>query len=64
MFPYFYKKTPKIFPLLLPFSPGSKKKYLEPLRSLWQGAEGICWLAVVPSERLVPGAFYLDRKPQ
>jgi dehydrogenase/reductase SDR family protein 12 len=34
------------------------------MRSLWQGAEGICWLAVVPSERLVPGAFYLDRKPQ
>lgn len=43
---------------------GSKKKYLEPLRSLWQGAEGICWLAVIPGERLVPGAFYLDRKPQ
>jgi dehydrogenase/reductase SDR family protein 12 len=25
---------------------GSAQSYLQPLRSLWQGAEGIIWLAV------------------
>jgi lipocalin len=43
---------------------GENKKYLEPLRSLWEGAEGVCWLAVVPAEQLQAGAFYLDRSPQ
>jgi len=40
------------------------KKYLEPLRSPWEGAEGIAWLCVAPSEELVSGAFYLDRKAE
>lgn len=39
---------------------------LEPLRSLWQGSEGICWLACVPDAARVlqNGGFYLDRVPQ
>ena len=56
---------------------GQNKKYLEPMRTPWQGAEGICWLAcaaVTPaasafddapsSERIIPGGFYLDRSPR
>ncbi len=43
---------------------GSKKSWLEPLRTLWQGAEGLCWLLVVDANKIVPGAFYLDREPQ
>eukprot|EP00186_Timspurckia_oligopyrenoides_P004598 CAMPEP_0182446554 /NCGR_PEP_ID=MMETSP1172-20130603/4280_1 /TAXON_ID=708627 /ORGANISM="Timspurckia oligopyrenoides, Strain CCMP3278" /LENGTH=347 /DNA_ID=CAMNT_0024642505 /DNA_START=92 /DNA_END=1135 /DNA_ORIENTATION=- len=43
---------------------GEQSKYLEPLRTLWQGSEGICWLCVVPRDDIEPGAFYLDRKPQ
>ena len=43
---------------------GESKKYLEPLRSLWEGAEGIIWLTVCPKEDMVDGAFYLDRTPQ
>lgn len=43
---------------------GSKKSYLEPLRDTWQGSEGIIWLCVAPREKLVSGAFYLDREPQ
>ena len=56
---------------------GKQKKYLEPMRTPWQGAEGICWLAcaaVAPAakafddapsgERIVPGGFYLDRSPR
>ena len=46
---------------------GDTKKYLEPMRTPWQGCEGICWLMggknATPSE-LEGGAFYLDRKPQ
>ena len=47
------------------------------MRTPWQGAEGICWLAcaaVAPAakafddapsgERIVPGGFYLDRSPR
>lgn len=34
---------------------GSSKSLLEPLRSLWQGAEGIIWLAVAPSEKIESG---------
>jgi len=43
---------------------GSQKKYLEPLRSLYEGSEGIAWLCVAPNDRLESGAFYLDREPQ
>jgi dehydrogenase/reductase SDR family protein 12 len=43
---------------------GSQKKYLEPLRTPWQGSEGIAWLCVGPADELETGAFYLDRKPQ
>lgn len=44
---------------------GDTKKYLEPLRSAWEGAEGICWLlGKATKQDLVGGAFYLDRKPQ
>ena len=40
------------------------KRYLEPLRSPWEGAEGIAWLCVTPSDSLVGGGFYLDRKAE
>eukprot|EP00301_Raphidiophrys_heterophryoidea_P025263 c8436_g1_i2.p2 GENE.c8436_g1_i2~~c8436_g1_i2.p2 ORF type:complete len:234 (+),score=46.78 c8436_g1_i2:437-1138(+) len=43
---------------------GESKKHLEPLRSLFQGSEGIVWLAAVPSAEIEGGAFYLDRSPQ
>lgn len=43
---------------------GETKKYLEPMRSPWEGAEGIAWLCVAPPEKLESGAFYLDRAPQ
>jgi dehydrogenase/reductase SDR family protein 12 len=43
---------------------GSKKSALEPLRSPWEGAEGICWLLACPQEHISSGEFYLDRKPQ
>merc|ERR1711884_430329 len=43
---------------------GDSKKYLEPMRNTWEGAEGMIWLCVAPAEKLVPGAFYLDRLPQ
>mmetsp|Transcript_17225 Transcript_17225/g.28900 ORF Transcript_17225/g.28900 Transcript_17225/m.28900 type:complete len:685 (+) Transcript_17225:83-2137(+) len=43
---------------------GESKKYLEPLRTLWQGSEGIVWLCVAPASELVGGEFYLDRIPQ
>jgi len=43
---------------------GESKKYLEPLRTTWQGAEGIIWLTVATAEQLQSGAFYLDRSPQ
>ena len=41
---------------------GDKKKYLEPMRSPWQGAEGVAWL--VSSNDLEGGEFYLDRSVQ
>ena len=41
---------------------GDQKKYLEPMRTVWQGAEGLAWL--MGSHNLVNGAFYLDRKVQ
>merc|ERR1719223_597172 len=40
------------------------KKYLEPMRSIWEGAEGICWLMSTARSNLESGSFYLDRKPQ
>lgn len=43
---------------------GSQKKYLEPLRTTWQGSEGIIWLCAVGGNKLESGAFYLDREPQ
>lgn len=43
---------------------GSQKKYLEPLRTPWQGSEGIIWLCVADGGELQSGAFYLDREPQ
>ena len=43
---------------------GNKKSYLEPLRSLWEGTEGIAWLCVAPSNQLESGGFYLDRTPR
>lgn len=43
---------------------GSKQSWLEPLRTMWQGAEGLCWLCVAPSAELESGEFYLDRETQ
>jgi dehydrogenase/reductase SDR family protein 12 len=43
---------------------GESKKYLEPLRDEWQGAEGIAWLMSTDRNKLESGAFYLDRRPQ
>lgn len=43
---------------------GDMKKYLEPMRTPWQGAEGIAWLVAAPKANLTSGAFYLDRIPQ
>jgi dehydrogenase/reductase SDR family protein 12 len=43
---------------------GSQKKFLEPLRTPWQGSEGIAWLCVAPGSHLESGAFYLDRTPR
>merc|ERR1719454_1783892 len=39
---------------------GSQKRFLEPLRTPWQGSEGIAWLCVAPGAELESGAFYLD----
>ena len=36
----------------------------QPMRSLWQGAEGITWLCLVDSKDLKSGEFYLDRSTQ
>lgn len=36
---------------------------LEPMRSAWEGSEGIVWLCVAPPEKLRSGEFYLDRAP-
>lgn len=42
---------------------GESKSYLEPMRSTWEGAEGLAWLAAVPGEQIESGEFYLDRSP-
>ena len=43
---------------------GVQKKYLEPMRKPWEGAESICWLFSTKISSLQSGAFYLDRTPQ
>jgi len=43
---------------------GDSAKYLEPMRSEWQGAEGIAWLMGAETSKLQSGEFYLDREPQ
>jgi dehydrogenase/reductase SDR family protein 12 len=43
---------------------GENKKYLEPLRSTWEGAEGIGWLMAAQAASIDSGALYLDRKTQ
>jgi dehydrogenase/reductase SDR family member 12 len=43
---------------------GEQKKWLEPMREPWQGAEGIAWLTATKGSNLESGALYLDRKPQ
>ncbi len=43
---------------------GSDKKYLEPLRTTWTGAEGITWLLHANKSKLQNGGFYLDRMVQ
>merc|ERR1712232_1134545 len=43
---------------------GRQKRFLEPLRTTYQGSEGIAWLCVVPGDKLESGSFYLDRMPQ
>jgi len=43
---------------------GGQKKYLEPLRTLWEGTESIAWLCIIPNDKIESGAFYLDREPQ
>jgi dehydrogenase/reductase SDR family protein 12 len=43
---------------------GDMKKYLNPLREPWEGAEGICWLLGAERAKLQSGALYLDRKVQ
>merc|ERR1711907_31280 len=43
---------------------GDDAKYLAPMRTPWQGSEGICWLCVTPSSTIEAGAFYLDRAPR
>lgn len=42
---------------------GRGKAALAPLRTLWQGTEGIAWLCSAPWNDLEGGAFYLDRSP-
>jgi len=41
---------------------GDAKKYLEPMRTVWQGAEGIAWL--IGAKNIESGQFYLDRSIQ
>ena len=43
---------------------GSQKKYLSPMRTPWEGAEGITWLFWKGRQALKNGGFYLDRAPQ
>jgi len=43
---------------------GKDKVYLEPMRTVWQGAEGIAWAATTPKANLENGGLYLDREKQ
>lgn len=43
---------------------GSGKRALQPMRDLWQGAEGIAWLLTAPAGEVESGGFYLDRGVQ
>jgi len=43
---------------------GDAKKYLEPMRIQWHGAEGIAWLTHVDKSQIKSGEMYLDRKEQ
>jgi len=43
---------------------GTSKKYLEPMRKTWEGAEGISWLMSSKRDFLKSGEFYLDRQIQ
>ena len=40
------------------------KQVFAPLRSKWEGSEGIAWLMGTDGSNLVNGGFYLDRKVQ
>lgn len=42
---------------------GSGKIALAPMRTLWQGTEGIAWLCACEAAQIESGAFYLDRSP-
>lgn len=42
---------------------GSAKIALAPMRTLWQGTEGIAWLCACEAAEIEGGAFYLDRSP-
>lgn len=43
---------------------GDSKKYLEPLREPWEGAEGVAWLVQAKRANITSGELYLDRKTQ
>lgn len=43
---------------------GSGKKIFTPLRTKWEGSEGIAWLMGTKGDNLLNGEFYLDRKVQ
>eukprot|EP00298_Acanthocystis_sp_HF-20_P002231 c12677_g1_i2.p1 GENE.c12677_g1_i2~~c12677_g1_i2.p1 ORF type:complete len:336 (+),score=157.46 c12677_g1_i2:59-1066(+) len=43
---------------------GKSKKWLEPLRTIEEGSDGIKWLCIAPFEEIEGGEFYLDRQPQ
>jgi lipocalin len=43
---------------------GDQEKYLNPMRTPWEGADGICYLCCCDQSNLESGAFYLDRTPQ
>ena len=42
---------------------GESAKYLEPMRTPLEGADGIIWLCMVESNKIESGGFYLDRQP-
>ena len=42
----------------------SSAKYLDHMRAKWEGVKGICWRVAALADRLMSGAFYLDRTLQ